>query len=112
MENELKINEVEATKLNLQPGQVLIVKVYADDTSQNDLAQLRSQLKVLFPNNKIMLFALPSGGKIEMDVLDLGGPIVQPAFANPVSMTSPCAEPASYCNDCACGKKERIEGKK
>lgn len=109
MENELKINEIEVTKLNLQPGQILIVKIYADDTSQSDLGHLKHQLKQLFPNNKIMLFALPSGGKIEMDILDTG-PIVQPAFADPAP--SPCAEPTAYCNDCGCGKKERIEGNK
>lgn len=105
-EGRLLIKEVEVTKLNLQPGDILAVKVFADDINAHDLAGLRTQLQTLFKNNKIMLFALPSNGRIEMDVLDtrLPGPVEPQA--------SPCAEPMSYCNDCGCGKKERIEGQK
>lgn len=104
-EGRLLIKEVEVTKLNLQPGDVLAVKVFADDINAHDLAGLRTQLQTLFKNNKIMLFALPSNGRIEMDVLDTKLPrSTEPA--------SPCAEPMSYCNDCGCGKKERIEGQK
>jgi hypothetical protein len=107
MENELKITEVEVTKLNLLPGQVLVVKVYVDDTSETDLSGLKRQLSTLFPNNKIMLFGLPVGGKIEMDVLDARSPLDIPTQA-----VSPCSEPTAYCNSCSCGKKELIESRK
>lgn len=106
---ELSLKEIEITKLDLQPGQVLAVKVFADDISSRDLAQLKQQIQTFFPNNRIMLFAMPVDGRIEMDVIDTRplNLIVNPPAVN---ITSPCAEPASYCNDCGCGKKERIEG--
>ena len=103
MENDLKITEVEATRLSLQPGEVLVVKIYADDINEIHLKALKAQLKTLYPDNKIMLFALPIGCKIEMDVLDTQAP---------AAVASDCSQPNSYCNDCACGKKERIEGTK
>lgn len=101
MENELKINELDVMKLNLTPGQILIVKICADDVSQADLQQLRRQFKAVFPDNQIMLFGLPTGGEMEMSILDTE---VKEKATN-------CSEPMSYCNDCSCGKKERIEGK-
>ena len=99
--DDLKITEVEVTRVNLQPGDLLAVKIYADDIDESHLKALKGQLKTLFPDNKIMLFALPKGSKIEMDVLDTSMP-----------KATSCAEPTSYCNDCSCGKKERIEGDK
>lgn len=104
MDNETKVKEIEISKVKLEPGQILVVKVYSDDTSQYDLASLKNQLKIYFPFNKIMLFALPIDGRIEMDVLETA--------RSPLISSSSCAEPTSYCNDCSCGKKERIEGSK
>jgi hypothetical protein len=111
-ENDLAIKEVEVTRVNLQPGDLLMVKIYADDITPEHLTALKAQLKTLYPNNKIMLFALPIGSKIEMDVIDtrLPNPLAIPPGVTPVNLS--CAEPTSYCNDCACGKKERIEGAK
>jgi hypothetical protein len=111
MENdELAIKEVELTRVNLQPGDVLMVKIYADDITPEHLKGLKAQLKVLFPDNKIILLALPIGSKIEMDVLDMRpvNPLAIPAGVTPVDLS--CAEPTAYCNSCGCGKKERIEG--
>lgn len=105
---EFKINEIEVTKLDLQPGQILAVKVFADDVSQKDIAQLKAQIQAFFPNNRIMLFAMPVDGRIEMDVID-SRPL-NTIVAQPPVVDLGCAAPTSYCNDCACGKKERIEG--
>lgn len=109
---ELSLKEVEVTRLNLQPGEVLVAKIYADDIDEAHLRALKTQLKVLFPNNRIMLFALPIGSKIEMDVLDTRptSPLAVPPEVKAVDLS--CAEPTAYCNSCACGKKERIEGMK
>lgn len=107
--DDLKIKEVEVTRVNLQPGDLLAVKIYADDIDSNHLKALKAQLKALFPDNKIMLFALPIGSKIEMDVIDTRpvNPLAIPAGVTPVGL---CAEPTAYCNNCSCGKKEAIEG--
>ena len=114
MENDpIKFQEAEVTKLNVQPGEILMVTVYADDITPEHLRVLKVQLQALFPSNKIMLFAMPIGSKIEMDVLDTRpvNPLAVPPGVPVVNLSS-CAEPTSYCNDCACGKKERLEGEK
>jgi hypothetical protein len=110
--DDLKIKEVEVTRVNLQPGDLLAVKIYADDIDSNHLKALKAQLKALFPDNKIMLFALPIGSKIEMDVIDTQAPAIPAGFTADGRADLNCSEPTSYCNDCACGKKERIENAK
>lgn len=105
MDSETKVKELEISKIALELGQVLVVKIFSDDTSQEDLAVLKGQLQSLFPNNRIMLFALPSDGKIEMDVLDTREPLLM--AKEPVSL---CATPTAYCSNCNCGKKEALEG--
>ncbi len=90
---ELNIKEVEVSRINLTPGDILVAKIYMDDTSEADLADLKSKLNIIFPKNKIMLFALPNGGKVEFDVLD----------------AAPKAAKQSYCSDCNCGKKMAME---
>ena len=103
---EIKAVEIEISKVKLEPGQVLVVKVFADDTSQYDLALLKEQLKVYFPKNKIMLFSLPVGSKIEMDVLDTS---VSPLIAKEPTVNLCGPEPTAFCNNCGCGKKEAFE---
>lgn len=71
--NDIKIKEIEVTKLNLTPGDVLAVKIYSNDIQEYELDILKSRLTTLFPNNKIMLFSMPTNGKIEMDVIKTEG---------------------------------------
>jgi hypothetical protein len=92
-------SEVEIAKLALKPGEVLAIRVYSSIVDDMDLAMLRRQLASVFPDNKILLFALPSGDKMDISV------IAKEEAAS-------CAAPTSYCNDCGCGKKERIEAAK
>jgi hypothetical protein len=101
MENSIKINEIEVTKINLQPGQILMASVYSDDISQADLSTLRIKLQTLFPDNKVILFGLPVDGKIEMSVIDTG---VKENSGNRPG-------PVAHCNNCTL-PVERIEGEK
>lgn len=87
MSDEINIREVEATKLNLQEGDILMVTVNHEDVSNESLAQLKNKLDTLFPNNQIMVFGMGSEGYVKFTVA-----------SNPK---------LSYCSDCDCGKKEQ-----
>ena len=85
----VKLNEVEAVKLNLQPGDTLMVTVKHDEVSQESLNQLRKQIASVFPNNKVFVFNVGTDGDIKFAVVN---------------------EPkVSYYSDCNCGKKEAAE---
>lgn len=91
MSNELKINEIEVQKINLQPGDVLMVTVQHEDADEESLYALKNTLTGLFPNNKIMLFSMSSEGYVKFTV---------------ASQTQ-----KNYCDDCNCGKKQEWEMK-
>ena len=61
-EAQIKVIEVEVSKLKLEPGQVLVVTIpkdqYIEMTTRKDslaLTNLYSTLQQLFPDNKILL---------------------------------------------------------
>jgi hypothetical protein len=95
------IDEVKLTRIQLKPGEVLSVRIYSDAVDEMNLAMLKRQLTSIFPENRIMLFCLPTDGRMEIEVI-----------APEAQETGSCALPTSYCNDCSCGKKERIEGER
>ena len=66
---ELKINEVDVQKLNLQPGEVLVVKVKSDQVSADDIQSLCEGLKEFFPNNKVVVLAVEEGGDINLTTI-------------------------------------------
>jgi hypothetical protein len=88
-EKELQIKEVEVQKLEVLPGQVLMVTVKNDDISQDSLAELKTMLATLFPDNQVMVFGMGTSGDVKFALVN------EPKI--------------SYCTDCACGKKERAE---
>jgi hypothetical protein len=116
MRNPIAYDVVEISRLSLMPTDVLVVKIFADDCEEGDLAALKDLIKKQFPNNKIMLFSLPSDGRMEMDILDVGMPKEPMATTteSPLAATAPAvnlsASPTAYCSSCSCGKKEAIEG--
>ena len=87
---QLNISEVQ--KVNLTPNDVLMVTIQNDGIDEPALRNLQEQLKKFFPNNKVALFAMGSEGYVKFTVASTQEPVVQ-----------------SYCTDCDCGKKERIE---
>lgn len=94
------VRVTEVSKLSLNQDDTLVIRIYSDQVDEGDLMVMRSQLKQLFPYNKVVVLAVGADQKIEIDV------ITQP---QPVQLASPCASPVSYCNDCSCGKKAMIE---
>jgi len=90
MSEEIKITELEVQKINLKEGDVLMGTIKHDDVTQESLSMLNDSLKLMFPLNKVALFAMGSEGYIKFTVVS------QPDIG--------------YCSDCDCGKKEIIEG--
>lgn len=91
--SELKINEVDVQKLNLQPGEVLVVKVRSDEINASDISQLSIGLKDIFKNNKVVVLAVGESGSIDLTI----------AKEAEYPQTN-------YCTDCSCGKKQAYEG--
>lgn len=89
MNEELKITDIQATKINLQEGDVLMVTVNHEDLNQESLKHLKDKLDSLFPLNEVMVFGMGSEGYVKFTVAS------QPKL--------------SYCSDCDCGKKEIAE---
>jgi len=84
---------VEVQRVNLQPGDVLMVTVKNDDLSQESVDMLRKQLQLVFPNNKVFVFAMGTSDDVQLSIVSQG--------ENPVAECSP----VGYCSDCDCGKK-------
>ena len=83
--SELKFNVVELQKINLKFGDVLSVKLVGDDFDEYTTQSLQEHLKSIFPENKIMVFTMPTGSDIVFEAVTKDG----------------------YCTGCDCGKKEK-----
>jgi len=108
---DIRISEAEISKINLSQGDTLIVK-FTDDTgtiSASDLDNLKEGLQNIFPNNKVVVLLLPTGSKMEMDIVQQVISQMQPAKELELN----CGPgPMDYCSTCACGKKEAALSKK
>lgn len=92
---EIKLNEIEVRKLNLQPGEVLFVTVKSDLADPDSLDRLGAGLRMIFPLNKVVVLSTEPEGSIELTI--------GKGLEYPDSSTK-------YCQDCSCGKKEAAEG--
>jgi hypothetical protein len=99
--NAFNISDVQIAKLSLAEGEILTMRIFSDSVNELDLAMLKRQLTSVFPHNRILLFSMAKGDRMEIEVVAPEAPAV-----------SPCTEPENYCNSCACGKKERIEAER
>lgn len=78
MNEEVIITQVEATKINMQPGEVLVVTIKCDDVSYESLGELKERLGILFPNNKVAVFGIGTQDSVEFTVAsnpEVGYPI-------------------------------------
>lgn len=83
---------VEVQRVGLQTGDVLMVTVKNDDLNQASVDQLRKQLQLVFPDNKVFVFAMGTSDDVQLSIVS------QPEKEG-------CST-TNYCNDCNCGKKE------
>jgi len=94
----VKLNEVTVQRINLEPGDTLMVTVKNDDISAFALDMLQKKFKEVYPNNKVFIFGMGTDGDVKLAVV-----------SEPKKGYS-CDE-INYCSDCDCGKKERAEAK-
>ena len=94
---EITIKEVEVAKLNLAPGDVLVVTVKSDDIDEIVIGQLGKSFSEAFPNNQVALFGTGADNVMKFSVIT-------------ALKESGCGT-QNYCKDCSCGKKEQAEGK-
>jgi hypothetical protein len=98
---ELSLKEVEVTKLNLQPGDTLVVVVKSDRIDEMDGRELGKGFKQKFPDNEVVVLGVFENEDVKFQIL----------AQKPVDLS--CANsPVGYCSDCNCGKREQIEGAK
>lgn len=102
----------ELTRIKLEPGEVLSVKLFGDDYEIENVEGLKKQLQSLFPNNKIIMFMLPNGNDLQMEIVSGSLEDNKSKELDKLvdTLNNDCSSPKSYCNDCSCGKKASIEG--
>jgi len=101
---ELKFNEVEVQKLNMQKDEVLIVKIRSDELTASAMDALRNGFKSLLPNNKVVVLGVDTDGSIDLTVAKGSEYPVEEAPKVDCSTVN-------YCDSCSCGKKEAFESK-
>lgn len=87
---QIGFDVAELQVISLKPGDILSAKLIGDEYDVDTMASLREHLKRVFPNNEVMVFAMPNGSDIQFQA-------IKPE------------EPKGYCNDCDCGKREQGE---
>ena len=64
-----KFNEIELQKINLGPNDVLSVKLVGDDFDVDTMNDLKEHIKSIFPNNRVMVFCMPTGSDIQFQAI-------------------------------------------
>lgn len=101
---EIRLVEAEVIKLDAKPGSTLLFKFKGEEFCAEDVINvIGKQLRNLLPDYKVVAMALPEGHDVELTNVE---------NQDKVEEVKDCSKPTSYCNDCSCGKKERIEGEK
>lgn len=101
--NILTVNvvEVQAAKINLNPGDILAVTIKAPDLTENEVNTLRINLQKNWPNNKVLIFGIGEDDSITFSKIS----------ADRENKELSSCNTGNFCADCSCGKKEQYEGK-
>lgn len=96
---EVVIKEVEATILDVKPGQTLAITVKSNDIDEFTINSLRQNLNKAFPGVRVLLFGIGLDDDIRFTAI---------SEIKPDKEISSCAT-GQFCVDCNCGKKEQYE---
>lgn len=99
IKRDYEFTEVEVQKINLQPGDTLMVTIKNNYIDPDAMRSLNSEFKKRFPNNQVFVFGMDIDGDVKLAVVS------QPEIKveTPVNL--------GYCTNCDCGKKDAAEGK-
>lgn len=98
---EINFNEIQLQRINLEPGDTLLVKLVGDNMMnlpEDKIKELNHLLVETFDKNPIIILKVPKDNQIEFQA------IIQ-------APTESACGSQSYCADCSCGKKEAAESK-
>jgi hypothetical protein len=96
LNEEIRLNMVDVTKISLDLGDVLMVSIKSDSVGPDDLRMLSKGFQRFFPDNQVLVMAVEKNGDIRYSVATTPKP-------------AEVAPTANFCNDCGCGKKEAWE---
>lgn len=65
---EVVVIQIEATKINLQSGDILFVTIKSDDLDSMEAETIKRGIGALFPNNKVILFGVGSDNDIKFTI--------------------------------------------
>jgi septin family protein len=99
VQRDYELTEIEVHKLNLQPGETLMVTIKSDYVEQQQLQPFKDEFRRVFPNNEIFIFGMDSDSEIKFVVVNQ-------------SEKSVDSSPKMHCNNCNCEKKEIAQGNK
>lgn len=102
MNEEIKLNEVSVTKLNLSLGDVLIAYIKSDELDAESMNGLGEMLRKAFPGNKVIVMGTGSEGSVNFTV-------AKDVTLGDTKVIGCGTTPNSFCSDCSCGKKEAYE---
>lgn len=109
-ETKTVFNEVEINKINLQSGDVLLLKVKGPDFQNDEVCKsLQKSFKDIFPNNKIGVLYLEENS-IDISVISQEhAELIQKRSDAIDSPQEKACNTENYCVDCNCGKKIKAE---
>jgi hypothetical protein len=92
---EITIKEVEVHKLQVEPGDVVVVNVKSDDLNEFVMSHLKEQFEILLQpyGAKVAILGMGEKDDLKIDVIS----------------ENRDNKNISYCSDCNCGKKEAYE---
>ena len=65
----MEFNKVDATVLNLQPGDILFVTLKGYDYDESTLNSFRETIAPAFPNNKVAIICVGSEDSVDFSVV-------------------------------------------
>lgn len=66
---DLTLNEIEVQKLNLTPGEILVVTIKSDSVTEESAEYLKILLKSKFPNNDVLVLTVPQNDDIRLSII-------------------------------------------
>ncbi len=97
MNDKMAFTEAEFTKISLNPGDVLAVKVTSNTRpDEYKIDWLKKGLQDMFPQNEVVLFFIRPGEDI--------------AFSAIESLKESVDCSVRVCDDCSCGKAAMLKG--
>lgn len=66
---ETVVSKVEASVINLNPGDTLFVTIKCDDITVESLEALKLQFGKQFPNNKVVVFGMGTEDDVKLTVV-------------------------------------------